>query len=717
MPVSHLLASLNAPQRDAVVHEAGPLLILAGAGSGKTRVLAHRVAYLIRERHVPPSRILAVTFTNKAANEMKARIEPLAGGAAADAWIGTFHRTCSRILRRHGTKIGIDPRFLVYDTDDQRAAVRDALRELGIDEKRFVPAAVHATISSAKNEGLDAAAYDRAAQTYFERVTASVWRVYQRLLAERSALDFDDLLLETQRLFDEAPDVLAAYQERFLHVLVDEYQDTNRIQFSLVARLSARHRNLCVVGDADQSIYAWRGADIRNILEFERDFPDARIIRLEQNYRSTKRILRAAEHLIRHNPRRYDKRLWTENPDGESIHVYAGYDEHDESRFVVDRIEAHHAAGTALRAVAVLYRINAMSRQFEDQFIRAGIPYQIVGSVRFYERKEVKDLLAYLRAAINPRDTVSLRRVANVPRRGLGDLTLARIETAAAERGIGLLAAMRDPGVMSDAATPARRAVAGFVALMDRLAERAAVLTAAGLIERAIDDTGYRSALEQEGTDDAASRLENLRELITVAQEFESTTGDASVEGFLEHLALVADADTYDEKADRVTLMTLHAAKGLEFPIVFLCGLEEGVFPHSRSLDEPKQVEEERRLAYVGITRARERLYLTHAQLRTLFGRSTMSVPSRFLREIPEEALAREQTPRTTTSTWTGLPERDIPALAVGESVSHRHFGIGKVLELEGEGAKAVATVHFPQAGTKRLALGYAPLEKVAPPA
>jgi len=718
VPATALLTALNAEQREAVLHEGGPLLILAGAGSGKTRVLAHRVAYLIRERHVPPAQVLAVTFTNKAANEMRSRIEALIGArATTDLWIGTFHRICSRILRLHGEKIGVDPRFVIYDTDDQRSAVRDALREQGLDEKRFAPAVVHATISAAKNEGQDVATYDRAAQTYYERVVAGVWRGYQRLLGERAALDFDDLLLETRRLFDEAPDVLANYQERFLRVLVDEYQDTNPIQFTLVSRLSEGHRNLCVVGDADQSIYAWRGADIRNILEFERDFPDARIIRLEQNYRSTKHILRAAEQLIRNNPRRYEKRLWTENPDGETIHVYAAYDEHDEARFVTQRIEAHRAEGAPLREMAVLYRMNAMSRQFEEQFLRAGLPYQIVGSVRFYERKEIKDLLAYLRAASNPRDAVSVRRVINVPRRGIGQLTIARVEAAAADRGISLLSAMRDPAVAEGMGSAPRRALAGFVALMDRLAERAGSLSAAALIERAIEETGYRSALEQEGTDEAVSRLENLRELVTVAQEFESMTGDASVEGFLEHLALVADADTYDEEADRVTLMTLHAAKGLEFPVVFLCGLEEGVFPHSRALDEPKQVEEERRLAYVGITRARAHLCLTHAQQRTLFGRSAMSVPSRFLAEIPEEVLVKEQTVRTATQEWHGVPDRDIPALSVGESVKHRHFGAGKVLELEGEGAKAVATVHFPQVGTKRLALGYAPLEKIPPPA
>jgi DNA helicase-2/ATP-dependent DNA helicase PcrA len=725
MVTSGLLSALNPQQREAVLHESGPLLVLAGAGSGKTRVLAYRVAHLIGERNVPPGRILAVTFTNKAANEMRDRIAGLVGEPIAKAvWIGTFHRICGRFLRRHGS------RFVVYDEDDQRALVREVLRELNLDANRFAPQALLSAVSAAKNEGIDHAAFDRQATTYYERVVASVWGEYQKRLAERGALDFDDILLETLRLFDHSPEVLAQYQERFLHVLVDEYQDTNPVQFRITSRLSAFHRNLCAVGDADQAIYAWRGADVRNILEFERDFPDARIVKLEQNYRSTQTILKAAENLIGQNPQRYLKRLWTSRDSGDPVTLYIAFDEHDESRFVAERLRRLQDEGIPLRSCAVLYRINAMSRQFEDHFLRAGIPYQIVGGVRFYERREVRDLLAYLRAATNPRDVLSVRRIINVPRRGIGEVTLAKIEALSAVSGGSLLDAIRasresrvesrectKPSIRLSAQTG--KAIGGFGALLDRIAEAAQTTRAASLIEQVIEWTGYGAALEAEGTDDARSRLENLSELVTVAQEFENTTGEASVEAFLDHLSLITDIDTYQEDSDRVTLMTLHAAKGLEFLVVFICGLEDGVFPHARTLDDPRQLEEERRLAYVGMTRAKERLFLTYTQQRTLFGRTSMNEPSRFLSEIPRDAVEELRTAHTAVSDWHpaaqagDLPWREIPELAVGEHVRHKHFGVGRVVDVDGEGQHTVATVHFPRVGTKRLSLSYAPLERL----
>ncbi len=710
-----LLRGLNPQQREAVLHRGGPALVLAGAGSGKTRVLAHRVAYLVRGLGVPPDRILAVTFTNKAAEEMRHRVAGLLGERVARlVWMGTFHRTCARILRAHGDRVGVPPRFVVYDEDDQRQVMREALRALGVDERRYPPGAVLAVVSAAKNDGVSLAAYELQATSPFERTVAACWREYQRRLQERSALDFDDLLVEALRLLEEVPEICGLYQERFQHVLVDEYQDTNPVQFRLLARLCERHRNLFVVGDVDQAIYGWRGADIRNILEFERDFPDARILPLEQNYRSTQTILRAAEHLIQQNPRRYPKRLWTENAPGSPVTVYEAGDEHDEARFVADRLRRLQEEGFRLGECAVLYRINAMSRQFEEAFLRAGIPYQVVGAVRFYERKEVKDLLSYLRVLQNPDDELSLLRALNVPRRGVGEATVEKLRAFAAQRGLRLWEVLEAVEEVPGVTAAARRSVRAFVDLVRDLQGRAQVVRAAELVEQVLEQSGLRASLEEEGTEEAQARLENVRELVTVAQEYEASTGDGSLQGFLEHLSLVTDADTYDDRADRVALMTLHAAKGLEFRAVFLCGLEEGIFPHVRSLDDPRQLEEERRLAYVGITRAKERLFLSYANLRTLFGRTVANVPSRFLEELPEDVLERAQ---PAPKPWeVGVPpaeRRPVPQLCAGDVVRHRHFGTGRVLEVEGEGERAVATVHFHGVGTKRLALGYAPLERV----
>ncbi len=707
-----LLEDLNAPQREAVSHPDGPLLILAGAGSGKTRVLAYRIAYLIRHRNVGPARILAVTFTNKAAREMKDRVDRLVGGALTRAmWIGTFHHICGRILRRHGDRIGVDKNFLIYDEDDQRSLMRQCLEDLGLDERRFPPPVMLAMIDRAKNEAIDHVVYAAQATGFYEEVVARVYRAYQAALRDRNALDFDDMLLEVLRLFQEAPEIQTEYQERFHHVLVDEYQDTNRPQYLIVRALAERHRNLCAVGDEDQSIYKWRGSDVRNILNFERDYRDATIIKLEQNYRSTKTILRAATEVIQHNPHRHGKVLWTENAAGDPLTLYEAYDGHDEARFVVDAI--HQVKDShRYRDCVVLYRTNAQSRLFEEELLRRGIPYSIVGGVRFYERKEVRDILAYLRLALVPQDLVSLKRVINVPRRGIGDVSLARLEAYAAAHGVGVLAAMAMPDAVAALPKAAQVAAGQFVGLVERLRDRAQRVRTADLIDATIVETGYQAMLETEDTDEAYSRLENLRELITVAQEFTEATGEESLEAFLQHLSLVTDLDTWHDEADRLTLMTLHSAKGLEFPVVFLAGLEEGLFPHARSIEEEGGLEEERRLCYVGMTRAKERLVLSYARSRTIFGSTMPGVPSRFLDEVPTDLISQPDLGRTAPPLVPEEDDRAIPDLAVGNRVRHTTFGDGKVLVVEGEGARAVVTVQF-AVGVKRLALGYAPLERI----
>ena len=710
---------LNPAQLEAVRHGDGPLLILAGAGSGKTRVLTNRIADLIRTRGVPPPQILAVTFTNKAAGEMQGRLTGLLGPQLARAlWIGTFHAIGSRILRRSGAPLGIDPRFVVYDEDDQRALMREVTRALTVDERQFPPAAVLAEVSRAKNALVDHVAFASRAETVREEVIGRLYAGYERRLSESRALDFDDLLVWTVRLFREHPTVLADYQARLRHILVDEYQDTNHIQYLLVNMLAHGHRNLCVVGDDDQAIYRWRGADVRNILEFERDYPEARVVALEQNYRSTRRILRVAAAVISHNPHRHTKTLWTDNPEGEDVTLYEAFDGYDEARYVGEHIRARTAAGGRAGDVAILYRTHAQSRQFEEMFLRAGIPYQIVGGLRFYERAEIKDMLAYVRAAYNTADDASLRRVLNVPRRGIGDTTVRRLETWARAAGVSLWDALRRAGE-AGVGPPASKAVHEFVGIVDSLVSFAAAHPAREVLDRALEITGYRRLLEEEGTDDAQARLENLTELAAVAQEVEEATGEASLEAFLQHLALQTDVDTYREREDRVTLMTLHSAKGLEFPVVALVGLEEGLFPHARSVEEEGSLEEERRLCYVGMTRAQSRLLLTYARQRAAYGAALPSLPSRFLAEIPPDYLVRVAAPLPWESSQPSDVERPVPVVAVGDVVRHKTFGLGRVIEVDGEGARAIITVRFDGVGTKRLALGYAPLEPVAssPPA
>ncbi len=1070
-----LLDALNPPQREAVVHPGGPLLILAGAGSGKTRVLAYRIAYLLRHRGVAPARVLAVTFTNKAANEMRDRVDRLVGGALARSmWIGTFHHICSRILRRHGHRVGVDKNFLIYDDDDQRTLIRQCILDLGIDERRFPPPVMLALIGRAKNEAIDHLAYAEQATGFYEEVVARVYPAYQAALRERNGLDFDDLLLEVIHLFREAPDVREEYQDRFQHLLVDEYQDTNHSQYMIVRTLAERHRNLCCVGDDDQclpagttitcpdgpypieslregaeilaacgagrltrarvaaplergykgpvvtigtrsglritatpnhlvfgrllptpdlyylrlmrrqgvgywigrargghtrmsggahrsrslrlngevaddwwvlatsadeaelapleqryagtyriptsvhrvrdrrrrigqppvgwiardidtearahrlladlgmfveyphhrssavvpgrtprtlisftmfgdgrvdlprrwvdlrvssgeelrggiarasstrgsraavwtvetarrdydvgwqtarrlattvdgepvlqacvtdgaggevpgrpvhlvlplghlhpgmalavlrdgrvvddevssrvlghyegpvydldvaglrnyvadgvlvhnSIYRWRGADVRNILDFERDYPDATIIKLEQNYRSTKTILQAATEIIQHNPHRHPKALWTANAAGEPVVLYEAFDGHDEARYVVDEIQGIKK-DRRYRDFVVLYRTNAQSRVFEEELLRTGIPYTIVGGVRFYERKEIRDMLAYLRLTIAPHDAASLKRIINVPRRGIGEVSLSRLEAYAATHGRSLLDAIAQPEALESLPKAAQRAAAELTGLIERLRDRAQRVRPSDLIDAAVVETGYQAMLEAEGTDDAHSRLENLRELVTVAHEFEQATGEASLEAFLQHLSLVTDLDTWQDEVDRLTLMTLHSAKGLEFPVVFLAGLEEGLFPHARALEEEGGLEEERRLCYVGMTRAKERLYLSYARSRTIFGTTVPAIPSRFLDELPADLLVQPEPVSHPTADSLDA-DRELPTLAVGDRVRHTIFGEGRVLAVEGEGIRTVITVQFAQ-GVKRLALGYAPLER-----
>ncbi|HHY46111.1 MAG TPA: UvrD-helicase domain-containing protein [Firmicutes bacterium] len=681
---------MNPQQREAVCHVDGPLLILAGAGSGKTRVITYRIAYLIGELGVLPGRILAVTFTNKAAEEMRERATSLVGPAAGAVWISTFHSFCVRVLRRDAGRLGLKSDFSIFDRDDQVTAIRQALRDLSLNEKVYPPANLLAVISGAKNELVGPDQYDEAASGPWENTVARVYKQYQNILRANGALDFDDLLVETVRLFREHADVLRTYQDRFWYVMVDEYQDTNHAQYVLIRLLAARHRNLCVVGDEDQSIYGWRGADIRNILDFEKDYPDARIVKLEENYRSTRRILEAANNVISNNSQRKEKLLWTRNPQGDKVTCYYACNERDEARFVADEIlSMAHREHRAWNDFAVLYRMNSQSRVLEEELLHRGIPYQVIGGVRFYERKEIKDILAYLRVLLNPLDSISLRRIINVPRRGLGDLTVERLGRFARQHKLSLYEAMSRCDEIPEMAARTCKAVQEFIMMMDELRGEVDNLSLPDLISRVMDKTGYLNELEQEKTVEAESRIENIKELLSVAQEFvarhalpeneqssiledelplegkpsihgekegsPSTAGEseelpgsrpssgpsgkAQLSAFLEEVALVSDVDTLDNEQQGVTLMTLHSAKGLEFPVVFIVGMEEGVFPHSRSLDDYGRLEEERRLCYVGMTRAQERLYLSHARQRLMFGQYMDSVPSRFIREVPKSLL------------------------------------------------------------------------------
>ena len=717
-----LLAPLNAPQRDAVTTTKGPLLVLAGAGSGKTRVIAHRIAYLLAVEGIDPRHVLAVTFTNKAAAEMRNRVESLLAPAGLRSpLIATFHSTCVRILRQRAAQAGLPPSFVIYDEDDRQALVKEALRELDFDERTMTPSTVVHRISHCKNQMLTPADVEQFARTPREERIASLYRLYENKLAAAGALDFDDLLLRVVRLLETVPEALRWYRTLWTHVLVDEYQDTNRAQYRIVQLLTEEHRNLCVVGDPDQSVYRWRGADLRNILDFEKDYPDCRVVPLEQNYRSTKRILGLASAVIANNTARKDKRLWTENDEGERPDVYRAWDENEEAGFVAQKIRAFRREGYDYRDMAVFYRTNAQSRVMEDALRRAGVPYLIVGGVRFYERREIKDVVAYLRLLANPLDDVAFRRAVAAPARGVGKASLDRLADGARAAGVPLLALCATlPG---DITGKPRRALEEFAGLIGRLAARRREMTVPALIDLVCAESGYRDALRAERTAEAQARLENLEELVAASEEFiatqEATGGDPiALEAFLDSIALVADTDELDPAAGGVTLMTLHSAKGLEFPVVFLTGLEEGVFPHSRSMLEPEELEEERRLCYVGITRARQRLLLSYALHRRIQGYG-VAEPSRFLLEIPEEQLhllnARRPEPVVAAAPSSAAAETggdDFP-FRLGAKLRHARWGEGLLVGMEREGSDVIATVHFASVGRKRLSLQYAHLEEL----
>jgi DNA helicase II / ATP-dependent DNA helicase PcrA len=719
-----LLEDLNPVQREAVTHPGGPLLIVAGAGSGKTRVLTHRIAWLIKEQGISPFEILAITFTNKAADEMKTRVEALVGPVAKKMWVSTFHSACVRILRRDAQRLGYKSSFTIYDQADAERLTTYVLRDLNIDPKRFPPRSVHAVISQAKNDLVDFDTYGDRAQTIYERRIAQVYKEYQRRLVANSAMDFDDLLMVTVDVLRTSPDVLAHYQNRFKHILVDEFQDTNKAQNELVLLLGKEHQNVCVVGDSDQSVYRFRGADIRNILEFEDAFPSATLVVLEQNYRSTQTILDAANAVIANNLMRKPKALWTEQVGGELIERYYAEDEHDEARWLVQEVHRLHDEAYRWGDVAVFYRTNAQSRVVEEELVRAEVPYRVIGGTRFYERREVKDALAYLRAVINPTDEVSLKRIVNVPKRGVGDTSLGRLDAWAASHGIPFAEALdhaEEAGVHG-------RALTGIRELVDLLEDLRAVDDGPRVVLEAIlDRTGYAAELENTRSLEAQGRLENLAELVGVAGEHET------IDEFLEAVSLVADQDELTEDDSSVVLMTLHTAKGLEFPTVFIVGLEDGVFPHLRSLGEPDELEEERRLCYVGITRARERLYISNAWSRSLFGSTQYNPPSRFLNEIPEHLTRMIEGGRQARLSERGrasivdsvmrgrgaTPARTTGAenlgLRVGDDVMHGKWGEGVVIEVIGEGDKAEGIVRFASVGEKRLLLAWAPLKKIGP--
>jgi ATP-dependent DNA helicase UvrD/PcrA len=720
---SSLLEHLNPVQSEAVLHTEGPVLIVAGAGSGKTRALTHRIAYLIREHGVNPYSVLAITFTNKAAREMAERVEGLLGERVAKGmWILTFHSACARILRREHNHLGLPRSFTIYDEGDTERLITNVLRDLNLDVKRYPPRAMSAAIGKAKDHVLSAAEFTAAAGNFYEQTIAKVYSSYEERKRAAGALDFDDLIGETVRLFREHPEVLEHYQERFRYVLIDEYQDTNRAQYQLVNLLAAKYRNVCVVGDADQGVYSWRGATIQNLLDFERDYPDAAVFLMEQNYRSTSNILAVANALIEHNVQRKPKSLWTETEGGELAVRFRADDEHEEALFVAE--ETHRLVdeeGFRYTDIAVFYRTNAQSRVLEDVFMRAGTPYRVVGGVRFYQRKEVKDVLAYLRLLVNPQDVVAARRVINTPKRGIGDATVAALEGFAVMEGIPFLEAARRADEIASLGARAKGAVSGFVEVMDVL--RAALDSGAGaqrMVEAAVTESGYLLELETERTVEAEGRIENLRELGGVAAEFEQRDPQGSLSDFLESVSLVGEQDEYDEEAGSVTLMTLHNAKGLEFPVVFIIGLEDGIFPHYRSMGDQAELEEERRLMYVGVTRARQRLYLTHAWSRTLFGTSSFNPPSRFLGEIPSELVRAMEEDGSEDAGGSVSPiraavegRREPIEISAGDTVLHDRWGEGVVITVSGRGSDAEATVRFEDVGEKHLLLSYAPLTKV----
>ena len=743
-----LMEGLNPQQRAAVTHEGVPLLIVAGAGSGKTRVLAHRIAHLLAARDVQPGQILAITFTNKAAGEMRDRVASLVGTRSRAMWVSTFHSACVRILRREASHVGLKSTFSIYDAADSQRLMSMVMRDLDLDPKRYRPRSFSAQVSNLKNELIDEETYSAglAEASHQERMVADAYRMYQARLRQANAMDFDDLIMSTVNILQAFPDVAEYYHRRFRHVMVDEYQDTNTAQYQLVRELVGHASSdakavppaeLAVVGDADQSIYAFRGATIRNIVEFEQDYPNARTILLEQNYRSTQTILRAANSVIAQNPDRRPKNLWTDSGDGAKIVGYVADSEHDEAAFIARQIDSlGDEHGVKPKDVAVFYRTNAQSRAVEEVFVRVGMPYKVVGGTRFYERREVKDALAYLRVISNPTDTVNLRRILNVPKRGIGDRAAACISALAERERVPFVAALGRPQDAPGIATRSVAAITAFTSLLEALRTvHEGGSGVGGLLEAVVEQTGYLADLRSSQDPQDETRVENLAELVAVGREFDESEPQGSLEDFLERVSLVADADEIPDGSDAeaadngvVTLMTLHTAKGLEFPVVFLTGMEDGTFPHLRALGDPKELEEERRLAYVGITRARERLHLSRAIVRSGWGSPQYHPASRFLDEIPADLLDWQRTETTgmrslstpAVATLAGRPgvrslgNRPMISLHSGDRVSHDSFGLGTVVRVEGEAEKAMAHVDFgAETGVKRLLLRYAPLEKL----
>nr|WP_027308610.1 DNA helicase PcrA [Caloramator sp. ALD01] len=731
------LSVLNKEQREAVETLEGPLLILAGAGSGKTRVLTYRIANLI-ENGVYPGNILAITFTNKAAQEMKERIIQIVGDEARNIWISTFHSACVRILRQDIEKIGYNKDFVIYDTQDQEKIIKECLNELNIDEKAMPPKDVLSKIGSLKDDLIDAETYySRYGMDFKTRNLANIYKMYQRKLKKSNALDFDDIIMLTVKLFKENEDVLNYYRRKFRYILVDEYQDTNRAQYEFVNILAKEHRNLCVVGDDDQCIYSWRHADIRNILEFEKDFPDVKVIKLEQNYRCTKKILDAANYVIQNNENRKHKRLWTQNELGENVRFYKAENGEDEALFIVKEIKRLVQEGYSLSDFAVLYRTNAMSRILEEAFVTSSVPYRVVGGLKFYDRKEIRDILAYLRVINNPLDNISLERIINVPRRGIGQATIDKVKEYANSRDISLYSALLEIDRIDGITKRAANAIEKFISQMNYFIVSKDRMTVSSLISEILDTTGYIKELLEDNTKESQDRIENLNEFKSAAVEFEEQNEDKSLAAFLERIALVSDQDQI-ENIDAVTLMTLHTAKGLEFNIVFIAAMEEGIFPHFSAKDDEDELEEERRLCYVGITRAKKKLYLTCAQQRMMYGRTMFNNVSSFIEEIPEHLIDDispkrmsfnrvynyddYRAPSKTISTVNKInttPVIQKPNLNksanydVGMLVKHKIFGVGKVVAVKEIAADKMITVEFDKAGVKNLLASTAPLEKI----
>lgn len=735
---------LNPQQAEAVINTEGPMLIMAGAGSGKTKVLTCRVANLL-QKGVRPYRILAITFTNKAAAEMRERVNNMSGPAAKDVWLFTFHAFCARFLRMEIDKLpGYGGNFAIYDTADSQNLIKQILKEMNLDDKRFQPSGILSRISNAKNALQDAAAFARQAGDFYEQKVADIYSRYEQKLQLNNALDFDDLLMLSIKLLQENKEVREKYQDRFDYLLVDEYQDTNHAQYLLTKFLAAKHRNICVVGDADQSIYGWRGADIQNILDFEKDYPDAKVIKLEQNYRSTQIILDAANAVIENNTGRKPKNLWTENKSGADIIYFQAVDERDEARFVIEQLQnLQRTENKKLGDMAILYRTNTQSRIFEEMLIKSGISYNMVGGLKFYERKEIKDIIAYLRVIFNPADSLSLLRIINVPKRGIGDASLAKIQAYAAANNVSLFEAVSNAAAidgLSSRFVSKLDDLAGIIFELMNLANEAPV---EDLIDRVLRDTGYLEELEKERTPQAQSRIDNLHELISVAQEFAASEEENNLENFLAHVALVSDIDDTELGEDAITLMTLHSSKGLEFPVVFLVGMEEGLFPHARTLMDETEIEEERRLCYVGITRAKEKLFLSSTKMRTIYGNTVTYPPSRFLQEIParlvktikrqerfsalenfkqvsEKYSARPQKPASTFNPHSFMPQKPAAAAGgtgtrfnTGDRVSHSKWGEGMVVSVKDSPDGQEVKVAFAGAGVRSLLTKYAVLKKL----